>query len=425
MARRKPGVKREEKPLGLEDGAPTPAQWAKMTTFYTFQVQDTNDEPNDFNQGSFAIVVPADHDIATKKPLYEEDHWFCQIEEIRAFPDETVTGDRVWVKIRWFYHPTDPALANAPGFDPHLCGHYERIKSNHTDCVSSTVFQATVDMISFDESNLEQEFIPPETYYYRYEADMNKKSRKANKSPPAPTLTPKPSATCVCLQPYDALDPSPGGVMHLCPQPTCRRYFHRECIEKNAVAGRSRREYLHHNPDTGTPILESPSSSASRPSAKRRKTSSASTSKAKKPVLDLSALPPRLVKAAAQPIVRGQGSGVGVAGNVRAVMTARRRVCNLLQGDDADEVEAHLMQEDGENENDSQLAWEQAMPDYWEDAMVDGWELDLEDDVEEGVHVNGHGKRGRRPSGAGPSKGKQSKGKVLFTLKCPTCGGPI
>ncbi|KAJ7057229.1 hypothetical protein C8F01DRAFT_1153878 [Mycena amicta] len=391
-------------------------------------VSDEDDIAHDFAEGAFAFVVPNTHVVG--QPIDEDDYWVCQIVEIRARDHEQVTGDQVWAKIHWFYHPKDPGQ-KIPGFNPAHCGDLERIKSNHADCVSSSVFDGLVTMVEFDEESLEQEFIPEDTYFYRYELNASKK---------IPSITPKPKPTCVCDQPYNPSDPSPGAIMHLCPQPACRKYFHRSCVESSSVPGRSRTDYLLHDPDTGTPIhIQSANgASSSTPPAKRRRTLSTPTSTA---TPTLSALPPRLVHAATQPIVRGHASGVGVAGNVRAVMTARRMVCNQLQlqGDDA-EVEAQLSE--GHRLSD----WEQAMPEGWEQAMVEGWDVDAGGDVvmEEGgsvkrgrgrprksippaEEINGNGKRARGGTkGKGKGKaGSESKGNILFTLSCPNCSGPI
>ncbi|KAF7292719.1 BAH domain-containing protein [Mycena indigotica] len=399
--------KRAKIPLGCEDMAPTIEEWRRMKVFETFELSDEDGKSYDFTAGDIALVVPNTRSVGEQ--MDDHEYWFCQIEEIRARHADQISSDKVWAKIKWLYHPNE--LPKVRGFDSSHCGEYEMIKSDHSDWVSSGVFEGIINVEAFDESNLEQSFIPDETYFFRYELAVEREKKKP------PTITPMPQLTCICNQPYNPSDPSPGAVMHLCPQPTCRKYFHRHCVESTAVPGRSRIDYLLSNPDTGTPTLaQSPSTaSSSGPTAKRRRTNGMLASKA---TLDVSGLPPRLVQAAAQPIVRGAGSGVGVAGNVRAVMTARRRACNQLQSDDAAEVEAQLTE--GE-----QLTWEQAMPDGWEDAMVEGWELPVEHEIaipndSASAKLNGNGKRPR-----GRPKKLVTNDNVLFTLTCPNCKGPI
>jgi hypothetical protein len=114
----------------------------------------------------------------------------------------------VWVSIEWFYSPQDavelnkelsvfiPFYMDAPNSissDPSHCGKYERLKSNHTDCVSSHCFDGIslcsdffvagysevtglVPVKQYDETNLDQESIGGEEFYYRYTANISDKS---------------------------------------------------------------------------------------------------------------------------------------------------------------------------------------------------------------------------------------------------------
>ncbi|KAJ7802981.1 hypothetical protein B0H14DRAFT_3884236 [Mycena olivaceomarginata] len=116
-------------------------------------------------------------------------------------------------------------------------------------------------------------------------------------------------------------------------------------------------------PDTGAsvqlPLIESASAE---PAKKRRRASSharvpnttISSPAAFRPLL--AALPPVLVRAAAQPMVRG--GVLGVAGNTAAVVAARRTVCAALRDGTFGE------------------GWEKRMPEGWEQTMPEGWDAE-------------------------------------------------
>jgi len=44
-----------------------------------------------------------------------------------------------------------------------------------------------------------------------------------------PTPQPKP-VLCLCNRPYNPMDRTPGGLMHFCPRPACRRAYHTRCL---------------------------------------------------------------------------------------------------------------------------------------------------------------------------------------------------
>lgn len=165
-----------------------------------------------------------------------------------------------------------------------------------------------------------------------------------------------------------------------------------------------------HDPDTGAPLQlpSDESASAGPPSKKRRRTSQVAPLSA----AALSALPPLLVRAAAQPLVRG--GAYGVAGNIASVVAARRMVCTAVRdGDDVSE-------------------WKKRMPDGWEATMLAGWDAD-----DLGLDAGSEGgpptqkTKLAHPVSNGILKGSKKKGTAkdksvaAEMLQCPACGGPI
>ncbi|KAJ7726943.1 hypothetical protein B0H16DRAFT_1429274 [Mycena metata] len=342
-----------------------------MTPYNTFQVTDENDVGYDFSVQDVVCVLPNGRHVGAPIELHE--YWICRILDIRARNDTDV-----WVKIEWFYSAQDAARESSSFVASH-CGRYERLKSNHSDCVSTSVFNGMASIKYYDETNLNQEPIFADDFYYRYTIDL-----------PDLSISPTPAATCVCGCLYDPSDIAPGSVMHLCPRPKCRKYYHRGCISPSKGKGApishlQRVDFLLTDPDTGA-ALELPlnESASAEPPKKRRRASHVTDPAAFS--APIAALPQKLVRAAAQPIVRG--GALGVAGNVAAVVAARRLVCRALR--DGVKVEA----------------WPDQMPKDWEKSMPDGWdaegiELDAAEVTENGVpnsesniSVSG-GKRGK------------------------------
>ncbi|KAJ7216428.1 hypothetical protein GGX14DRAFT_441494 [Mycena pura] len=385
------------KPLGCGQNAPTAEEWARLPQYTTFQLSDVDGVGHDFSEGDIACVLP--HGCKAATAINEPDYWVCKILQVRARNERDV-----WIQVHWFYSAQDAARL-IPTFKPSHCGQFERLQSNHLDCISSSAFDGLASMIHYDEADLDQDSIPADEFYYRYTIDIEQK-----------TISPSPQATCICDHFYKPSDISPLSRMHLCPQPGCRKYYHRRCIEnESSGAGRTRLDFLMHDPDTGVPLMlpSDESASAGPPSKKRRRKSQSAAAPS---AAALSALPPLLVRAAAQPLVRG--GACGVAGNIAAVVAARRLVgAALRDGDDVSE-------------------WKKRMPDEWEATMLAGWDTD---DL---------GLDGETPSESGPPtqktkltrqvsngilKGRGSKKKGITKdenvaaemLQCPACGGPI
>ncbi|KAJ6511551.1 hypothetical protein C8R47DRAFT_738237 [Mycena vitilis] len=377
--------------LGRDKDAPTAEEWATMPQYVTFQVSDEDDKPYDFSVKDIARVLP--HRRKVGDPIEPHQYWIGQILDVRA-----KSASDVWVQVHWFYSARD-AVGVDGTFDTSHCGKYERLQSNHIDCVSSSVFDGLAPVKHYDEANLDQEAILADDFYYRYTINLSDKS-----------ISPSPRATCVCASLYNPSDTAATSVMHLCPQPACRKYYHRGCITSKDTSARERTDFLLNDPDTGDALPLNESASAEPP--KKRRRASHTTAISSPPVLNplIAALPLALLRAAAQPIVRG---GVfGVAGNVAAVIAARRVVCAALR--------------DGTNSD----GWEKRMPEGWLKTMPTGWdrvEFDLGIKSENSVSTPGT----KILVNAGGSKGKGTKGKAkgkanaTVVLQCPECGGPI
>ncbi|KAJ6562461.1 hypothetical protein B0H19DRAFT_1144620 [Mycena capillaripes] len=375
-------------PLGRDEGAPTAQEWAAMAQYNTFEVQDEDGKGYAFSVNDIARVLP--HGYKVGAAINTHQYWIGKILDVRAN-----NPNDVWVRVHWFYSARDAAGVDRT-FDPSHCGKYERLQSNHVDCVSSSAFDGLAPVKHYDETNLNQEPILPNEFYYRYTIHISDKS-----------ISPTPRATCDCNCLYNPSDTAENSVMHFCPQPACRKYYHRGCISsKGTITPCDRTDFLLSDPDTGAALPLNESASAE-PPKKRRRASHTTAVSANLTAFGalLKALPPVLLSAAAQPIVRG---GVfGVAGNVAAVIAARRVVCGALRdGTSAD-------------------GWEARMPEGWEKTMPVGW------DLEEVVLGGEMTPDSNLSASVGGSKGKANKRKgkakanATVVLQCPACGGPI
>ncbi|KAJ7165133.1 hypothetical protein C8R46DRAFT_1098251 [Mycena filopes] len=399
--------------LGREQNAPTAQEWPTMRQYNTFQVSDDQDVGHDFSMGDVVSILPNGRRVGA--PIQEHEYWTCRILDVRA-RNET----DVWIRIEWFYSAQDAALENSE-FNPGHCGQYERLKSNHTDCVSSSVFNGIKTMKHYDETNLDQAPIFTDEFYYRYTISL-----------PGHSISPAPTATCICGCLYDPSDAAAGSVMHLCPRPNCRKYYHAGCIspskgkrKSTPTAPHQRVDFLLTDPDTGV-ALELPlneSASAEPPQKRRRASPVADPTAFSAPI---AGLPQQLVRAAAQPLVRG--GKLGVAGNVAAVIAARRLVCGALRDGDSTDTWTERMPKD----------WERTMPPGWDaealEFQVDGAGAEAGADVvpAEGetqnsnstVYVSTKPGRAKGAKGKGKGKGKavDSTSKIL---SCPGCGGAI
>lgn len=165
-------------------------------------------------------------------------------------------------------------------------------------------------------------------------------------------------------------------LMHFCPRPDCRKWYHRRCLVKNSYVDESNfadhpTRLLASSPDTNEPFVFPEAEPL--PKRSRFKADSKRFKRLPDPEELLSSLPTDLVTVAQQPIIKG--GHIGVAGNVRWVVNARRMLYNAL-------------------------------------AIYGGSVIPVPDDWEESVNVE---KAVRR--GVGKNK--------IPALVCPKCHGPV
>ncbi|KAJ6591274.1 hypothetical protein DFH09DRAFT_1139170 [Mycena vulgaris] len=286
--------------------APTWPTWDTLEQLGAFIVVDGDGKEHRFDLNDVAAILPPDKDSAT---ITLEEYWMVKIKSIRS----TADGE-VWVQINWYYSPQD-INEKIPSFDALHCAKNERIYSHHSEVISALTFEALVQMVDFLEDDPDQDRILGDQFFCRYFFETRRPILKifpytcTSEVTRPPSTTPKTSrefgyTACICGELYNPEDMGPGRVMHWCPRPSCRRGYHRSCLlssghqvlgtQPDIVCAR-----LAISPDTDEPI----------------------TLPDERVMLQL---PPRLMRLAAQPIVRG---GIhGIAGNVGVVVHARRIV---------------------------------------------------------------------------------------------------
>jgi hypothetical protein len=126
--------------------------------------------------------------------------------------------------------------------------------------------------------------------------------------------------------------------MHICPRPSCRRAFHRDCLIAALSVEPAKSKHDRHlrlittSPDDDTVFTLSdlvPTPSAPVTKTRKKKTDVPDpTPKTSEEIL--ASLPIALIQIAQQQIVRGVFGG-GLVGNVKAVTTARRLVYEAVQ----------------------------------------------------------------------------------------------
>ncbi|KAF7366347.1 BAH domain-containing protein [Mycena sanguinolenta] len=119
--------------LGHEKNAPDAAQWEQLPRYQIFQVSDEDGESYDFALDNFARILPNGREVGDPD-LQNHDYWVCKILDIRARNEHDV-----WALVEWFYSASDAMRINK-SFDASHCGKYERLQSNHRDCISSNCF---------------------------------------------------------------------------------------------------------------------------------------------------------------------------------------------------------------------------------------------------------------------------------------------
>lgn len=143
------------------------------------------------------------------------DFWVGKIIAIRGNSPRNT-----WVKVQW-YHSAKDIVDNDPGVDTSSYGRYERSLGSESDIqmISALSINGKADVIEYDETSLDQEPIPPDSFYTRRKFCLHEGA-----IPPIVVNT----STCFCQRLYnpDALD-----AMHLCPR--CERWYHQSCLVEN------------------------------------------------------------------------------------------------------------------------------------------------------------------------------------------------
>ncbi|KZT28278.1 hypothetical protein NEOLEDRAFT_909545 [Neolentinus lepideus HHB14362 ss-1] len=307
-------------------GAPSDAEWEKMDRATAFKDNVVSNEDNadseTFRKGDTAILLP--YPTKPDDPLPLHDFWVAKIRGIRH---RVVRGrPDVWVRIQWYYSPND-VKAIIKSFDASKCGKYERIFSDDFVTVSSSCFSDLVTVKEYVDSNLDQQDICANEFYMRY--DLEHKAR---------IIHPKHIGTCLCGIPYNP----DRDLMHLCPRPSCRRWYHRVClvnqgcVENNTTKRGREDRLLALSPDSDESFpLAAYKNPVPVPAHSRGKCTVTSKGRGKGKsivhVTPLETLPEELVEIARLPIIKGAKAG-GIVGNVRGVVAARRMVYAALEG---------------------------------------------------------------------------------------------
>lgn len=143
---------------------------------------------------------------------------------------------------------------------------------------------------------------------------------------------PKPTMTCVCHSPYDPNDKQE--VMHFCPRPSCRMFYHETCLlardhldqeMKPTARGLA---LLTSSPDSDD-VFVLPNA---QPKKRARRNSSTDVDRSSIAVTEdvLKGIPKKLVEIAEQPIVKG-AMFHSLTGNIQDVLKARHLVYQALQ----------------------------------------------------------------------------------------------
>ncbi|KAK2460848.1 hypothetical protein APHAL10511_007318 [Amanita phalloides] len=316
--------KRSQKKRPVSDdsddyNAPTADEWATLPTYQKFVVtegdqdraDDEDREEHVFKMGDVVLLLPQTSTVEEAEVLEDCEYWVAKIRDIRSRVDGSV-----WARVQWYYSPSDVACI-VKSFKTNVCGKYERIFSDHYDYVHVDSFSGQTAMTRLKSDDVIQEYIGEEEFYCRYNFEHL-----------ARRLLPKQNAfACpTCAEPYSPDNSDHTRLMHFCPRPSCRKYYHERCLKALKRQPRSVEtlQMITTWPDTDK--KESLLELLSPTHVQRKEDSSV--------VPDfLGSLPDELVKVAEQPIVRGAAfRNGGVGGNVSYVVSARRMMYGVLQG---------------------------------------------------------------------------------------------
>ncbi|KAG5338699.1 hypothetical protein C0989_006564 [Termitomyces sp. Mn162] len=235
-----------------------------------------------------AIILPNGRKVG--EPIEIHEYWVGKIRDVRARGDTDV-----WTYVQWYWSPQE-VRTHVKSFDDTLCSPYERVFSDNFDYVSTSAFDAVVPLYKLNDGDLLQPYIPWDTFYTRYSFEHRTRIISVRHSPLPPVhlstnnspssssssssssdTQPKPGEySCLCQVPYAPLSletpahfavmtttkgkdkekttsvtgkvPKSHTLMHYCPRPTCRRFYHASCLlaakcldPDTGVASRKRR----------------------------------------------------------------------------------------------------------------------------------------------------------------------------------------
>ncbi|KAJ6591259.1 hypothetical protein DFH09DRAFT_197345 [Mycena vulgaris] len=326
--------KKPDKNIVLTGGdlsSPTTKEWASMTSYGAFIVVDGDGKEHEFKLGATASILPGTAKVGKEREIHND--WVARILAIRGrdyVPKKTTKAKsqprvpEFWVQVRWYYSPKEVSF-RIEGFNESHCSKFERIISDHSEVVSALTFNGLVSLVKFREDDPDQEPIYSDSgdkFFARYFLKTSL-PRGEIESYSLKTFTNKP-AGCICGHPYDLKAKASLSIMHMCPRPRCRCFYHSACLLQHGHWTRKTHPLirLSSSPDTDDIPVLSP--------CRTQKPESDSLSEAirgRSPEL-----PDTLLTLAAQPIVRGAAlRALGFTGNSRAVVAARRLVYAALE----------------------------------------------------------------------------------------------
>ncbi|KAJ7057228.1 hypothetical protein C8F01DRAFT_346799 [Mycena amicta] len=392
--RKKRGWTHNKKHATAASLEPTEKQWEKLERFEILSLQDDENGQENIYLSDNIAIVPHVAGSCTPTALPVEDYWIAKIKDIRATPE-----GEVWLKVNWYYTHSD-LLKYVPTFKPSSCAKFERVYSHHSEIISSTIVAQASPVFRFLENNTDQKPIPANSFFCRYYFDATEFSVGQYTSEESVNDTRDAkrniniSVCDLCRGAYSPEDPDPDEVQHWCPSPSCRRGFHRRCLQKHDLSSDSSpgdliRARLANLPDPGGPD----------------KTDSDTIA-----ILTLktlkSVLPASLLVLAAQPLVRGGGNVSehhGVAGNIAMIVHARRVVHAALRQNDYLDTSTSSGGNVAESGRlvDEQLGVDLELDNWEDDPAFEGWE----DAIVEDINIDR----------------LKAKSNMMLLLRCPNC----
>ncbi|EIM87426.1 uncharacterized protein STEHIDRAFT_146804 [Stereum hirsutum FP-91666 SS1] len=319
------------------DETPSPAEWQMLDRFDSI-VEETREEGSrsEYRAGQDILVMNSAGE-KVDYPLHQ-----CFVAKIVEFGLRKIEGKEMWwVRVQWYYSKAELSQ-QLRGFEHRTWGRYERILTTHFDHIAfARVIGHTV-VKRYSETSLYQEQINDGEFYcrrLRYDPERNEFS---------PPNLPLCHGTFGCNQPYS---PDHDTVMHFCPRPNCQRWYHQPCLlydrHFDTRMGRAERDgrMLSSVPDDDEGPFALRSALTIRISTRSHPTATTPQIWAyQEPNLQgasgimLEELPRELVKVAQSPIIKGVG--IGIAGNIKEVIEARRLVLDCLELKDGHDVKA-------------------------------------------------------------------------------------